>query len=302
LCRSEPYGRDRGQHWIAPDGRHKHADRHADGACTQPAARQDLCIERPLQRSTAVASGTAQAGAMTCEARSRTAATAVRAEVVFRFASRCACTGASGSALRAGPRCWPCMARANAVIGSMAVPFGSAGDKRGGVDGPDDDPCQHCERALSPDCLGTVVRGRGAATSNAALPAMEPVGATALEAPPAARPAATVIPTREGSWPSGDPNRTETRGLARTVAGQRWASRPAHLDGMAARPPHTEAVTPMSTIPMAPHTTQLTRANRLDVVAPRCWCGQDLEYVKGVHCPRCGTPRGPLGRPLALAG
>ena len=54
----------------------------------------------------------------------------------------------------------------------------------------------------------------------------------------------------------------------------------------------------MSTILMAPHTIQLTRANRWDVVAPRCWCGQDLEYVKGGHCPRCCITAGPWVDPV----
>ena len=22
-----------------------------------------------------------------------------------------------------------------------------------------------------------------------------------------------------------------------------------------------------------------------------CWCGQDLDHVRGGHCPRCGTAR-----------
>jgi hypothetical protein len=25
------------------------------------------------------------------------------------------------------------------------------------------------------------------------------------------------------------------------------------------------------------------------VSRPACWCGQDLEYVDGSHCPRCGS-------------
>ena len=24
-----------------------------------------------------------------------------------------------------------------------------------------------------------------------------------------------------------------------------------------------------------------------------CWCGQDLDLVRGRHCPRCGTARAP---------
>ena len=24
-----------------------------------------------------------------------------------------------------------------------------------------------------------------------------------------------------------------------------------------------------------------------------CWCGQDMDHVRGRHCPRCGTARAP---------
>ena len=34
-------------------------------------------------------------------------------------------------------------------------------------------------------------------------------------------------------------------------------------------------------------------------IAPTCWCGQDLEYVRRVHCPRCG--RAAYGRSVPPA-
>lgn len=48
-------------------------------------------------------------------------------------------------------------------------------------------------------------------------------------------------------------------------------------------------------------TTRSTGAVGLDVIPPRCWCGQDLEHVRSSHCPRCGTARAAALPPLARA-
>lgn len=56
----------------------------------------------------------------------------------------------------------------------------------------------------------------------------------------------------------------------------------------------------MNSITLTPstHSTWSTRSN---LIAPHCWCGQDLEYVHQRHCPRCGTARVAEPPPLARA-
>ena len=56
----------------------------------------------------------------------------------------------------------------------------------------------------------------------------------------------------------------------------------------------------MNTIPLTP-STHSTGDGRFDLMPPHCWCGQDLEYVHGGHCPRCGTARAATLPPLARA-
>ena len=57
----------------------------------------------------------------------------------------------------------------------------------------------------------------------------------------------------------------------------------------------------MDRIPTISDTTQ-ARARTGD--APDvCWCGQDIEQVRGPHCPRCGTAcRGPVRPDLGPTG
>ena len=50
----------------------------------------------------------------------------------------------------------------------------------------------------------------------------------------------------------------------------------------------------MSTIAPAPDHGLRPRVSRRNVTAARCWCGQDLEHVRGEHCPRCGSWRSSL--------
>ncbi|WP_159081458.1 hypothetical protein [Nocardioides sediminis] len=45
----------------------------------------------------------------------------------------------------------------------------------------------------------------------------------------------------------------------------------------------------MDSIPTISDTTQ-GRGN-LRGTPDVCWCGQDVEHVRGAHCPRCGTAR-----------
>ena len=52
----------------------------------------------------------------------------------------------------------------------------------------------------------------------------------------------------------------------------------------------TEAMRTMDTSSTIMDTTGQVRA-RASGVPPVCWCGQDLEYVRHTHCPRCGTAR-----------
>lgn len=47
------------------------------------------------------------------------------------------------------------------------------------------------------------------------------------------------------------------------------------------------------------YSAQGARSNRYP--PPHCWCGQDLEYAHGGHCPRCGTARAAVRPPLARA-
>jgi hypothetical protein len=43
----------------------------------------------------------------------------------------------------------------------------------------------------------------------------------------------------------------------------------------------------MDTIPPISDTTQ--EPATAGATAEICWCGQDIEHVRGLHCPRCGT-------------
>ncbi len=56
----------------------------------------------------------------------------------------------------------------------------------------------------------------------------------------------------------------------------------------------------MNTITLTP-STHSTGAIRSNLISPHCWCGQDLEYFHGGHCPRCGTARAAILPPLAHA-
>jgi hypothetical protein len=43
--------------------------------------------------------------------------------------------------------------------------------------------------------------------------------------------------------------------------------------------------------------TSTTSSDTTQVLPPAgattdaCWCGQDMDFVRGSHCPRCGTAR-----------
>ena len=54
----------------------------------------------------------------------------------------------------------------------------------------------------------------------------------------------------------------------------------------------------MSTIALAPDHGLRPWVGRRNVASPRCWCGQDLEHVRGQHCPRCGSWNSSLGSQL----
>ena len=54
----------------------------------------------------------------------------------------------------------------------------------------------------------------------------------------------------------------------------------------------------MNTITLTP-STHATRAIQSNLIPPHCWCGQDLEYLRGGHCPRCGTAQAVVLPPLA---
>ncbi len=56
----------------------------------------------------------------------------------------------------------------------------------------------------------------------------------------------------------------------------------------------------MNTITLTP-SIYSTGSSRFDVIPAHCWCGQDLEYVHGGHCPRCGTARAATLPQLARA-
>lgn len=56
----------------------------------------------------------------------------------------------------------------------------------------------------------------------------------------------------------------------------------------------------MNTMTLTPN-SHSTLSVRSSLIPPRCWCGQDLEYVHGGHCPRCGTARAAALPPLARA-
>jgi hypothetical protein len=43
----------------------------------------------------------------------------------------------------------------------------------------------------------------------------------------------------------------------------------------------------MDTIPLISDPAQGPVPAR--AAAANCWCGQDIENVRGLHCPRCGT-------------
>jgi len=43
----------------------------------------------------------------------------------------------------------------------------------------------------------------------------------------------------------------------------------------------------MDTIPLISDPTQ--EPAPAGATAENCWCGQDVEHVRGLHCPRCGT-------------
>lgn len=59
----------------------------------------------------------------------------------------------------------------------------------------------------------------------------------------------------------------------------------------------------MNTISTIGDTTWQTRASGNGALSV-CWCGQDLEYVRSSHCPRCGSAHAGRveSRPTRLAG
>lgn len=52
--------------------------------------------------------------------------------------------------------------------------------------------------------------------------------------------------------------------------------------------------TPTSSSSAAPVTTRIRR--RGIETSAVCWCGQDMDAVRGEHCPRCGTLRAGASR------
>ena len=73
----------------------------------------------------------------------------------------------------------------------------------------------------------------------------------------------------------------------RTAAGQARARRLTESHPMAIGHPRPAEVRTMQTIHAAVAIPQSLLGRHGDV-APTCWCGQDLEHVGRVHCPRCG--------------
>ena len=73
----------------------------------------------------------------------------------------------------------------------------------------------------------------------------------------------------------------------RTAAGQARARRVTESHPMAISHPRPAEVRTMQTIHAAEAIPQSLLGRHGDI-APTCWCGQDLEYVGRIHCPRCG--------------
>lgn len=57
------------------------------------------------------------------------------------------------------------------------------------------------------------------------------------------------------------------------------------------RPERTTTATTVSTITSLARTSRTAGRPVTDTHHESCWCGQDMDVVRGGHCPRCGTMR-----------